>query len=172
MCFRKPWLGVKSVNFDFCAKWSSANYNESYKPNLKFLTHIWSTKSLVTCSSKNWAFSLFSHFSLYFSPWTTISAKLSSTDYNESNKPNPKFLAFKGLEKTLVELKSSKKWGFSRFSLYWKVYFFTLRHGSLKHITYAFIKEAGPQVKHHQIKFLKAVEAAVYLNALNAPIGE
>ncbi len=33
-----------------------------------------------------------------------ISAKLSSTDYNEFNKPNPRSLAHIGSEKSLVEL--------------------------------------------------------------------
>ncbi len=32
MCFRKPWLRVESVNFDFSGKSSSTNYNESNKP--------------------------------------------------------------------------------------------------------------------------------------------
>ncbi len=47
MRFRKPWLRVKSMNFDFSAKLLSTNYNESHKPNLKFLAHIGSEKSLV-----------------------------------------------------------------------------------------------------------------------------
>ncbi len=47
MRFRKPWLRVKSVNFDFGAKSSSTDYNESNKPTPKSLAHIESEKSLV-----------------------------------------------------------------------------------------------------------------------------
>ncbi len=45
--FRKPWLRVKAVNFDFSAKSSSTDYNKSNKPNLKSLAHIGPEKSLV-----------------------------------------------------------------------------------------------------------------------------
>ncbi len=45
--FRKLWLRVKSVNFDFSAKLSSTDYNESNKPNLKYLSQIESQKLLV-----------------------------------------------------------------------------------------------------------------------------
>ncbi len=34
-CFRKPWLEVKLVSFDFSAKSSSTDYNESNKPTPK-----------------------------------------------------------------------------------------------------------------------------------------
>ncbi len=44
MRFRKPWLRVKSVNFDFSAKLSSTDYKESNKPNAKSLAYIGSGK--------------------------------------------------------------------------------------------------------------------------------
>ncbi len=47
MRFRKPWLKVQQVNFDFSAKLSSTVYNESKKPTLKYLAHIGSEKLLV-----------------------------------------------------------------------------------------------------------------------------
>ncbi len=48
MHFRKPWLRVKSVNFEFSAKLSSTDYNESNKPTTKsLLAYIESEKSLV-----------------------------------------------------------------------------------------------------------------------------
>ncbi len=47
MRFRKPWLRVKLVDFDFYAKLSSTYYNESNKPNPKSLARIRSEKSLV-----------------------------------------------------------------------------------------------------------------------------
>ncbi len=47
MRFRKPWLRVKLGNFDFSAKLSSTDYNESNKPTPKSLAHIGSEKSLV-----------------------------------------------------------------------------------------------------------------------------
>ncbi len=47
MRFRKPWLRVKSVNFDFSAKSSSTNYNKSNKSSRKSLAHVGSEKSLV-----------------------------------------------------------------------------------------------------------------------------
>ncbi len=50
MRFRKPWLRVKLVDFDFSAKLLSSDYNESNKPNIKFLTRIRSEKSLVELS--------------------------------------------------------------------------------------------------------------------------
>ncbi len=39
MHFKKPWLRVKLVDFDFSAKSSSTDYNESNKPNPKCLAH-------------------------------------------------------------------------------------------------------------------------------------
>ncbi len=60
-------------------------------------------------------------------PWLRVKAvnfgfmaKLSSTDYNESNKPNPKTLAYVGSKKLLVELGVPKKELslFSHVSLY------------------------------------------------------
>ncbi len=49
MCLRKPWLRVKSVNFDFSAKSSSTDYNGLNKPTPKSLAHIKSKKSLAEC---------------------------------------------------------------------------------------------------------------------------
>ncbi len=63
--FRKPWSRVKAVNFDFIAKLSSTDYNESNKSNPKFLAHIESKKSLVELGVPNNKLSLFSHVSLY-----------------------------------------------------------------------------------------------------------
>ncbi len=45
-----------------------------------------------------------------------VSAKLSSTDYNESNEPNPKFLAHIVSKKSLLELRVSKHEFLSLFS--------------------------------------------------------
>ncbi len=72
MRFRKPWLRVKSVKFDFSSKSSSADNNESSKPTPKSPAHIGSEKLLVELEiPKNELFH-FSHFSLYrkvfFSP--------------------------------------------------------------------------------------------------------
>ncbi len=54
MRFRKPWLRVKLVDFDFSAKSSSSDYDESNEPNTKSLARIRSEKSLVELkSSKN-----------------------------------------------------------------------------------------------------------------------
>ncbi len=47
MRFRKPWLKVKAVNFDFSAKLSSTDYNELNKPIPKSLAHTESEKLLV-----------------------------------------------------------------------------------------------------------------------------
>ncbi len=47
MCFRKPWFRVKLINFEFSAKLSSTDYNESNKPTPKSLAHIVAKKSLV-----------------------------------------------------------------------------------------------------------------------------
>ncbi len=92
MRFRKPWLRVKSVNFDFSAKSSSTDYNESNNSTRKSLAHIGSKKSLVELEVPKISFFIFSHFSLYwkvcFSPWAMDSVKSSSTDYKESYKPN------------------------------------------------------------------------------------
>ncbi len=54
--FRKPWLRVKLVNFDFSAKPSSTDYNESNKPNPKSLVYeVWKIACWIR-SSKKWAF--------------------------------------------------------------------------------------------------------------------
>ncbi len=58
MYFRKPWLKVKSVSFDFTVKLSSTDYNKSNKPNLKDVAHI------DTNLSNNDMFNFF-RFSLY-----------------------------------------------------------------------------------------------------------
>ncbi len=55
---------VKSVNFDFSAKLSSNDYNESNKPNPKSLAHVGSEKSLVELEFQKMNFLLFSHFSV------------------------------------------------------------------------------------------------------------
>ncbi len=49
MRFRKPWLRVKLVNFEFSVKSSRTDYscNVSNKSNLKSLAHIGTEKSLV-----------------------------------------------------------------------------------------------------------------------------
>ncbi len=47
MRFRKPWLRVKSINFDFSAKFSSTDYNESNKTTPKPLAHIGPEKLFV-----------------------------------------------------------------------------------------------------------------------------
>ncbi len=47
MRFRKPWLRVKSVNFDFRRKSLSTDYNASNKPNPKSLAPIGAQKSLL-----------------------------------------------------------------------------------------------------------------------------
>ncbi len=63
MHFRKLWLRVKSISFDFNAKSSSTDYNESNKPTLKFLAHVGPVKSLVELGvPKNELFT-FSRFS-------------------------------------------------------------------------------------------------------------
>ncbi len=64
MRFRKPWLKVKSVNFDFSAKLSSNDYNESNKPNWNSLAHVGFEKSLVELPfQKNEPFTFFTFFS-------------------------------------------------------------------------------------------------------------
>ncbi len=95
MRFRKPLLRVKSVNFDFSAKSSSTDYDESNEPNLKYLAHIGSEKLLVELGvPKNELFHFFHIFhsieKFYFSPWAMVTAESSITDYNVSNKPNSK----------------------------------------------------------------------------------
>ncbi len=47
MRFRKLWLRVNSVNFDFHGKTSSTDYTESNKTTQKSLSHVGSEKSLV-----------------------------------------------------------------------------------------------------------------------------
>ncbi len=74
MRFRKPWLRVKLVNFDFSAKSSSTDYNESNKPTLKSLAHIGSEKSLVELGEpKNELFHFFTFFALVKSLLFTLS---------------------------------------------------------------------------------------------------
>ncbi len=135
MRFKKPWLMVKWVKFDFSAKSSSTDYNELNKPTLKSLVHIGSEKLSVELGvPKNELFT-FSHFSfywkVYFSPRAMGCVISSSIYYNEPNKQNPKYLAYI-VPEIACRTWSSKKWTFSLFShftLYWKVYFFTLSHG-------------------------------------------
>ncbi len=73
MRFRKPWLRVKSVNFDFSVKLSSYDYNEANKPNPKSLAHVGSEKSLVEFEFQKMSFFFFFKFislpkSLLFTP--------------------------------------------------------------------------------------------------------
>ncbi len=63
MCFRKLWLRMKYVNFDFSAQSSSNGYNESNKPTPKTLVHIGSEKSLVEVRVPKVSFFTFSYFS-------------------------------------------------------------------------------------------------------------
>ncbi len=60
-----------------------------------------------------------------------FSEKLSSTDYNESNKPTPKSLAHIGSEKSLVELGVPKNelYHFFTFFALLESLLFTLSHG-------------------------------------------
>ncbi len=73
MHFRKLWLRVKSVNFDFSAKSASTDYTQSNKPTLKFLAHVGSEKSLVELGvPKNELFHIFrstEEFTFYPEPW-------------------------------------------------------------------------------------------------------
>ncbi len=72
--FRKTWLRVKLVNFDFSAKLSSTEYNESNKPTLKSLAHIGSEKSLVELGRpKNELSHFFTFFALLESLLFTLS---------------------------------------------------------------------------------------------------
>ncbi len=63
--FRKQWLRVKAINFDFIEKFSSTDYKESNKPNWKSLAYTGSKKSLVELGVPENKLSLFSYFSLY-----------------------------------------------------------------------------------------------------------
>ncbi len=47
------WLRVRSVNFDFSAKSSSTDYNESNEPTTKSLAHIGFEKLLVELGVPN-----------------------------------------------------------------------------------------------------------------------
>ncbi len=74
MRFRKSWLRVKSVNFDFSEKLSSTDYNESNKPIQKSLTHIGSEKSLVELGVReNELLHFFTFFALLKSLLFTLS---------------------------------------------------------------------------------------------------
>ncbi len=65
MRFREPWLRVKLISFDFSAKSSSTDYNESNKPTPKFLAHIVLKKSLVELGvPRNELFYFFTFFGL------------------------------------------------------------------------------------------------------------
>ncbi len=109
MRFRKPWLRMKSVDFNFSVKSSSTDYNKWNKPTTKSLAHIRDLRNrLLNLEFQKMSFFTFSHFLLYwkiyFSPRAMGRVKSSSTDYNELNKPNPKPLAHIGCEKSLVQL--------------------------------------------------------------------
>ncbi len=70
MRFRKPWLRVKCVNFDFSTKSSSTDYNESNKPTPKSLALIGAEKLLVEHgSSKNPIFCSTEKFTSHPEPW-------------------------------------------------------------------------------------------------------
>ncbi len=63
--FRKPWLRVKSVKFNFSARSSSTDYNESSKPTPKSLAQIGSEKSLIELGvPQNALFHFFTFFAL------------------------------------------------------------------------------------------------------------
>ncbi len=47
MQFRKPCLRMKSINFDYSAKFSSTDYKELNKLNPKSLAHIELEKSVI-----------------------------------------------------------------------------------------------------------------------------
>ncbi len=119
MRFRKPWLRVRAVNFDFSAKSSHNDYNKSNKWTSKFPAHIESKKLLVEFGVLR--IEIF-HFSIFFAllkgllfPSTMCSLKLSITDYNESNKPNLKSLAYLGVQEIACRTWSSKKCAFPLF---------------------------------------------------------
>ncbi len=59
---------MKAFNFDFIAKLSSTDYNESNKPNLKSLADIGSKKSLVEIGVTKNKLSLFSHHRCHKKP--------------------------------------------------------------------------------------------------------
>ncbi len=117
MRFRKQWLGVKSVNFDFSAKSSSSDYSESNNSTRKSLAHygVWEI-ACWTWSSKNWGFSYFSfYWKVYFSPWAMSNVKSSSTDFNELYKSNPKPSVYYRVQEIACQTWYSKKWAFSLF---------------------------------------------------------
>ncbi len=100
---------MKSVNFDFSAKLSSGDYDESYEPNPKSLARAGSEKSLVELEYKKMSFFTFfrillSTKKLTFHPKPRLVQNHRVTDYNELNKPNPKFLTHIRSEKSPVEL--------------------------------------------------------------------
>ncbi len=90
MRFRKLWLRVKLVNFDFSAKLPSTDYNESNKPTLKSLSHIGSEKSLLELGVTKNELLTFSHFSLYYgtsdSLWSSTLPKIRIISKKASNK--------------------------------------------------------------------------------------
>ncbi len=60
MRFGKPWLRVKSHNFDFSGKSSGTDYKKSNKPTPKNLPRMGSKKSLVELGGpKNELFHIF-----------------------------------------------------------------------------------------------------------------
>ncbi len=143
MRFRKSWLRVKSVNFDFSA-------NCQVLIIMSRISQPWSLQLIyglrnrsLNSEFRKMSFLTFSHFLIYwkvfFLSWIMGSVKSSSTDYNKSNKPNPKSLAHIEFKKSLVELGVSQNelfHFFLHFSLYLKVYSFPLSHGFLNRITY------------------------------------
>ncbi len=74
MCFRKLQLRVKLVNFDFSAKSSITDYNESNNSTWKSLPHMRSVKSLIELEvPKNQLF----HFFTFFAPLKSLLFTLS-----------------------------------------------------------------------------------------------
>ncbi len=73
MRFRNPRPRVKLVNFDFNAKSSNTDYNESNKPTLESLAQIGSEKSLVKLGvPKNELLYIFcspEKFTFHLEPW-------------------------------------------------------------------------------------------------------
>ncbi len=74
MHFRKPWLRMTLVNFDFSTKSSSTDYNESNKPTPNSLAHIVPTKLLVKLGvPRNELFYFFTFFDPLRSLFFTLS---------------------------------------------------------------------------------------------------
>ncbi len=134
-----PWLDCR-WNLRKCRwnadKWRIWGRGVRHPPH-NVSTYIGSEKSLVKLSIlKNELFHFFTFFALlkvYFSLWAMSGVKLSSADYNGSNKPNPKSLAHIESEKSLVKVGVPKNELFTFFT-----FFTLLSHSFLKCITYKY----------------------------------